>query len=389
MPNTRLTKTTVERISVVGSKESIFWDTELRGFGLRVKPNGIKSFVIQYRNRTTGRSRRKTLGRYGPLMSLHQAREIARGHLADVARGADPVADAHKSRKAPSVADLAERYLEEHARPKKRAGSIKNDCSMLRRHILPKLGRHKVHEVRSRDIWALHTSLRDTPYQANRTLALVSKMFSLAVRWDLRADNPATGIEKFAEEKRTRWLSDAELATLMTALDAHPNHIAADAIRLQLLTGSRIGEVVSATWDQFDFDRGVWIKPSHHTKQKRTEHVPLADATMALLVSIREDRGAKSPYLFPNRSGTNHIKHLKRFWQSVTKAANLEDYRIHDNRHTHASHLVSSGMSLPIVGRLLGHTNPTTTHRYAHLADDPLRQAAEIMGDKIVRQKRG
>lgn len=383
MPHRRLTKTTVDRLRCDSGSDTIYWDTDLPGFGLRMKPSGVKSFVIQYRNRSTGRSRRKTLGKYGPLLSLHQAREMARGLLSDVVRGADPVAEGQRLRQAPVVVDLAHRYLEEHAIPKKRPGSVRNDQSMLSRHILPSLGRLKVHEIRSGDISALHTSLMATPYEANRMLALFSKMMSLAVRWDLRPDNPAIGIEKFPEEKRTRWLSDAELHRLTTALDAHPNQIAADAIRLQLLTGARIGEVLAATWSEFDLDRGVWTKPSHHTKQKRTEHLPLASATVALVQSIKGDRGSISEHLFPNKACTDHIKDLKAFWKSVMRAADIKDYRIHDNRHTHASHLVSSGLSLPIVGRLLGHTNPSTTQRYAHLADDPLRQAAEVMSQKF------
>ncbi len=383
MPHRRLTKAKIDKLRCDSASETIYWDTDLPGFGLRVKPSGIKSFVIQYRNRSTGRSRRKTLGKYGPLLSLHQAREMARGLLSDVVRGADPVAEGQRLRTAPTIADLAQRYLIEHAIPKKRPGSVRNDRSMLSRHILPALGRLKVHEVRSREIAALHTSLKATPYEANRMLALLSKMLSLAVRWDLRPNNPAIGIEKFPEERRTRWLSDAELLRLTTALDAHPNQIAADAIRLQLLTGARIGEVLAATWSEFDLDRGVWTKPSHHTKQKRTEHLPLASATIALIQSIKDDRVSKSNYLFPNRACSDHIRDLKAFWKSVMRTAEIKDYRIHDNRHTHASHLVSSGLSLPIVGRLLGHTNPSTTQRYAHLADDPLRQAAEVMGRKF------
>lgn len=387
MPQRNLTKSMLDRLAPRASTEDIFWDLGLPGFGVRVKASGAKSFVVQYRNRTTGRSRRKTLGQYGPLMSLHQAREIARGLLADVMRGADPVADMQSLRKAPTISDLAGRYLEEYALPKKRPGSVRNDRSMLDRHILPRLGHLRVHEVRHRDVSLLHNGLSDTPYEANRTLALLSKMFALAVRWELRSNNPAVGVQKFPEEKRTRWLNDEELLRLTVALDAHPNRIAADAIRLQLLTGARIGEVLSATWSEFDLDRGVWTKPSHHTKQKRTEHLPLSSATIELLGQARTDRGTGSIFLFPNRTGTDHIKDLKSFWRGVTRCAGLKDYRIHDNRHTHASHLVSSGLSLPIVGRLLGHTNPSTTQRYAHLADDPLRQAAEVFGSKLVRKK--
>lgn len=387
MAERRLTKSNVDKLTAVGGTDFIVWDTELRGFGVRVKPSGAKSYVIQYRTRDSGRSRRKTIGRHGPLMSLPQARLIARSLLGDAARGRDPVGEQRSRREAPTVAALAERYVEEHALPKKRTGSIRNDRGILQKHILPRLGRMKVQDVEPADIQRLHNALRETPYQANRTIALLSKMFNLSVRWGLRSDNPAEGIEKFHEEARHRWLSDIELKRLTAALDNHPDQVAADAIRLQLLTGARIGEVLGSTWIDFDLDRGVWTKSSHHTKQKRTEHVPLSSAATELLKAAKANRGALSAFVFPGRSPEAPRKDLKSFWRSVLAAADISDYRIHDNRHTHASHLVSSGMSLAIVGRLLGHTNPSTTQRYAHLADDPLREASEIMGRKFSGQK--
>lgn len=382
MPIKRLTKTTVDR-TPIPNRDTIYWDEGLPGFGLRVKTTGVKSFVVQYRNRQTGRSKRKTLGRYGPTLSLHEARDLAKALLADVVRGEDPVADSQALRKSPTVAELAEQYLAQHAIPKKRPGSVRNDQSMLDRYVLPRLGRLRAVEVTHGDIQRLHNKMRETPYQANRTLALLSKMFELSIRWGMRPDNPARGVEKYTEEKRDRWLSDEELGRLLSALSEHPNQIAANAVRLQLLTGARIGEVLSARWTDFDLDRGVWTKPSHHTKQKRKEHLPLSGTARSLLVEMNADNSKASAWLFPGRSPDQPYRDLKAFWRSVTKAAGLENYRIHDNRHTHASHLVSSGLSLPIVGRLLGHTNPSTTQRYAHLADDPLREAAEVMAEKV------
>jgi len=382
MPNIRFSKSGLDRVPAP-NRDTIYWDDALPGFGLRVKTSGVKSFVVQYRNRQTGQSKRKTLGRYGPTLSLHAARDMAKKLLSEVVRGEDPVTMARALRQAPTVHQLAEQYMSEHAIPKKRPGSIRNDRSMLDRYILKKMGSLRVRDVTHAHVQKLHNTMRETPYQANRTLALLSKMFELSMRWEMRADNPARGIEKFAEEKRDRWLSGAELKRLLSALSDHPNQIAADAIRLQLLTGARIGEVLKAQWTDFDLDRGVWIKPSHHTKQKRREHLPLSTAACALVAKMQASRADLGPWLIPGRSPDQPYKDLKAFWRSVTKAASLENYRIHDNRHTHASHLVSSGLSLPIVGRLLGHTNPLTTQRYAHLADDPLRQAAEVMSRKM------
>ena len=157
----------------------------------------------------------------------------------------------------------------------------------------------------------------------------------------------------------------------------------ANAVRFQILTGARIGEVLKASWTDIDFDRGVWIKPSHHTKQKRTEHLPLSPQALALLSNLRDQVDADAQFLFPGEAPGKPLQDIKKFWRSVKKVAGIGNYRLHDNRHTHASHLVSSGLSLEIVGRLLGHTNPLTTKRYAHLADDPLRAAAERFGSKI------
>lgn len=382
MPRTKLSKSVVDRLPCAES-DVVYWDSSLAGFGVRVKPNGSKSYVIQYRNRQTGRSRRKTIGKHGPLLSFAKAKEIATGLLSDVLRGKDPVAEAKTLRDAPTVSDLALQYMQEHAVPKKRPKSVANDKSMLNRLILPRLGKRKLAEVGHRDIQALHNSLKATPYQANRVIALLSKMFGLAIKWDWCTDNPAKGIDKYHEEKRHRWLSDEELNRLVQALSNHPNQKAASAIRLQLLTGARIGEVLSAIWADFDLKRGVWIKPSHHTKQKRTEHLPLSGAATELLEELRPTESVTSNYVFPGRSPDKPIVDLKKFWRSIMKAADIEDYRIHDNRHTHASHLVSSGLSLAIVGKLLGHTNPMTTQRYAHLADSPLREAAERMATKM------
>ena len=388
MAKQRLTKSVVDKLKPAEA-DYLLWDAELPGFGVRVKPSGVKSYLVQYRNRKTGVSRRKTIGQHGPLLTFHKAREAARITLAAALQGNDPVAVDRAERSAPTVKHLAKDYLEQHAVPKKRPRSIVNDRSLIERIILPKLGAKKVDAVQGREIHALHVALRATPYQANRLLALLSKMFALAVKWGWRGDNPVKGIERFHEERRERWLSDAELTRLLQALATHPNQRAANAVRFQLLTGARIGEVLSACWSDIDLGRAVWIKPSHHTKQKRTEHLPLSAPAMALLAEMQTQRTSESPYLFPGNAADRPLQGIKKFWRSATAMAGLDDYRLHDNRHTHASHLVSSGLSLEIVGRLLGHTNPLTTKRYAHLADDPLRAAAERFGSKVTALREG
>ena len=383
MPLLKLTKTVAEKI-FSSDHDVVIWDEALPGFGIRVKRTGVRSYLVQYRNRRTGQSKRMTLGRHGPLLTFDQAKKQARAVLADALRGQDPAAERQAERKAPAMNELAQDYLETHAFPKKRATSLRDDRAMLAKTILPRLGSKKVDAITRRDIEALHLSLRKTPYRANRVLALLSKMFSLAVSWEWRAKNPVKGVVRYREDKRDRWLSDIEITRLLAQLDQHPNRKVADAIRLQLLTGARIGEVLSARQDDFDLDRMVWRKPSHQTKQKLTEYVPLSTQAAALLrIRLGSSSPPSSPYLFPSRNPDVPLKRVHKEWAKILRAARITNYRLHDNRHTYASHLVSGGLSLEIVGRLMGHVSPMTTKRYAHLADDPLRQAAARFGNKI------
>lgn len=382
MATRRLTKTAVERIPP-GAGDVFVWDGALPGFGVRVKPSGVRSYVIQYRNRETGASRRATIGRHGPLLSFDEARKRARALLADAMRGADPVAEKTAARKAPTVADLCEDYLTRHAIPNKRPNSVRNDRSMIDRHILPALGRMRVRDVVRRDVEDLRAGLSSTPYQANRVLALLSKMFGLAEAWGWVEGNPARGVSRHQEEKRDRWLTEDELKRLWAALERRGDQPAAGAVKLQILTGARLGEVLTARVRDFDLQRGVWTKPSHQTKQKRTEHVPLSQPAIALLAELTVLRDDPDGWLFPGRVAGRPLSDIKRFWASLIQEADLPDYRRHDNRHTFASHLVSSGLSLEIVGRLLGHTSAETTKRYAHLADDTLRDATESFGRRL------
>lgn len=206
-------------------------------------------------------------------------------------------------------------------------------------------------------------------------------MFNLAIQWGWRLDNPIKGVEKYSEQKRYRWLNDQELQKLWSILKTHTNQSVANVIRLLLLTGSRRSEVLHATWDQFDLEKGIWTKPAHTTKQKRMEHLPLSPQTIELLkrMKVRAD----THFLFPGRTPRASLQDIKKAWHTIRTRAGLEGVRLHDLRHTHASHLVSSGLSLSVVGKLLGHTQASTTQRYAHLADEPLREATTLFGDKL------
>jgi integrase len=234
--------------------------------------------------------------------------------------------------------------------------------------------------VTRRDVEMLHGSLKRTPYQANRVLSLLSTMFALAMEWKMADVNPARGITRYQEDKRERWLSLPELQRLEAALRTYPDQTAADAIRLLIVTGSRESEVLTAEWSQFDLSRGIWTKPSHHTKQKKIEHVPLSGVALSILANLRA-RSLPGPYLFPGANGNRPRCTIRRTWLFCLRQAGLATampkIRIHDLRHTFASHLVSSGQSLHLVGKLLGHTLPSTTARYAHVDDAALRASAD------------
>ena len=323
-----------------------------------------------------------TIGRHG-VLTAEEARKIARQTLGSVSQGKDPAEDRKTRRQAPTMKMLCDDYLERHARPNKRPKSVHDDITMIEGVILPKLGSKKVANVTRRDIETILHGMRETPYKANRVRALLSKMFSLAFAWSWRSDNPVTGIEKFQEQKRERWLQEDELKRLSDVLNAHPNQKCAAIIRLLLLTGARKSEVLNLTWDQIDLKRGVWTKPAHTTKQKRTEHVPLSAEALTVLQEVSEQPWFDAVHVFPGVIAGKPVHCIKKFWSDVRVAAELDPTRIHDLRHTYASHLVSGGISLAIVGRLMGHTQPQTTQRYAHFADDPLREATGMFGKKL------
>ncbi len=366
----RITEKIIRSLKAPHTGSRILYDEEIPGFGVRITANSVISFVLDYR--INERKRRYTIGRY-PELSAAAAREEAIQLRGGLRTGEDPLAEKEHRREAPTIEDLFNDYMERHAKIYLRPNTIRSNESMARNDVLPKIGKIKVADLKRRDVEELHQSLKDSPYQANRVRALLSKMLNLAKHWEWRADNPCEGVPKYREEKRDRWLSTEEIEHLCDALDKHPNQSSANAIRLMLLTGARKGEALTATWAEFNLELGVWTKPSHHTKQKRTEHVPLSAPAVQLLVSMKEK--SDSPYLFPGEVAGKPTQEIKRVWMALCKLAHLKNVRLHDLRHTYASHLVSSGMSLPIVGRLLGHTQPQTTARYAHLADDPLRQA--------------
>lgn len=371
----RLTDKLVRDLPVPATGNRISYDDEVKGWGIRTTASGAKAWVVNYR--VGRRERRITIGAY-PDWSVSAAKDRAKEIKRAVDRGEDPLAERHAERGAKTVSELADRYLAEHG-PRKRARSLAEDKALLRQIVRPHLGRLNVDAVRRTDIVAMHRKVSETaPTRANRALALVSKMMSLAIVWELRTDNPAIGIERNDEHRRDRYLSAAELVRLTEALAAHKDQRSADVIRLLLLTGARRGELITATWAQFDLAAGVWSKPAASTKQKKLHRVPLSAAAVALLNEMRAKTNGQ--WLFAGRGHDAVLKALKTAWPEIRAAAELEDFRIHDLRHSYASILASAGLSLPVIGALLGHTQPSTTARYSHLIDDALRAATEKVG---------
>jgi integrase len=360
------------------SSTYIEFDTVVKGFGVRLTPAGSRSFVISYRTRS-GRQRRYTIGGF-PNWSLSAARKVAKELLQRVGLGEDPVAQRKEDRGGETVGDLAERYIDQHL-PKKRPSSQREDRDLLRLYILPELRTTKVRDVDHNAVDRLHRKItkEGKPTRANAVVRLLSKMLNLSIKWGMRSDNPCKGIEKNDELPRERYLSRKEIERLLTVLSEERDRESVSAILLAMLTGARRGEVVRATWDQFDLEQGVWTKPSAHTKQKRTHRAPLTPRALAMLHAMREEN-PHDRMLFPVRAKIGTVRPA---WERVRKAAGMRDLRFHDLRHSFASLLAGDGVSLLMIGKLLGHTQEKTTARYAHLADQPLRDAVARVGKFI------
>jgi len=391
----RLTEKIVREAKAPATGSRITYDDDVRGFGVRITAKGVRAFVLEYSFR--GHNRRYTIGRHGEEFSVVAARIKARSLRRRLRDGIDIAAEPG----ARTVAELADRYEAEYL-PRKSAHSQNREARMLDNDVLPALGRMAVSEVGFADIYALHRKItraldrkigvgkrrraaEPAPIRANRVLALCSRMFALAVRpWELRADNPCKGIERNPENRRNRYLSGAELMRLGAALATDPSPVAASAVRFLVLTGARAGEVLGATWGQFDLAAGVWTKPAATTKQRREHRVPLSAPARQVLAERRgEAELAGKAFVFPGRNPDQALARLHHVWERLRQAAELEDVRLHDLRHAYASIAVSGGATLPLIGALLGHTQAQTTMRYAHLLDDPLRAATEKAGAVI------
>ena len=372
----RITKRSVDAIKV-GGTDTVYWDGELTGFGLRVRRSGRKSYVVQ--TRIAGKLCWFTIGPHGPL-NPDQARARALEILACAKKGIDP-RDADARREAePSMADLGRRFLEEYVPVHCKPSTREEYRRSVRLFVDPVIGELRVPEVQRKDIAALHHGLRDKPYQANRTLGVLSKMFNLAEVWGWRPDgsNPCRHVKRYKEHKRERFLSPEETERLGQVLreaeEEMPSAVA--AFRLLLLTGCRMSEIRDLRWEYVKND---CIELRDAKTGGRV--VPLGPEARAVLSAIPRDED--NPWVIAGRLPGSHLTDLQRPWRRIRKQAGLEGVRIHDLRHSFASRALALGESLTMIGKLLGHTQVQTTARYAHLARDSIQTAAARITESI------
>ncbi len=393
----KITKRTVDAVKA-GERDSFVWDSEIKGFGLKVTPKGRKVYVLQYR--LHGALRRYTIGTHGSPWTADEARDEALRLLGQVKGGKDPSSAKQAEKDAITVSRLCDLYLNEGCGAKK-ASTVATDKGRIERHIKPLLGRKRVKDVTANDIKKfMHdvasgktaADVKTKPRgrarvsggkgAATRTVGLLGGVFSFAVDGGYRTDNPVRGVKRYADRRNERFLSPKELAMLGEALAAAEaegkNKTAINAIRLLILTGCRKSEVLTLKWDHVNFDTGYLELPESKTGQKR---VPLGAPALELLASLTRIDG--NPYVLPGEKEKHHLVGLPRVWCAVRDKAGLDDVRLHDLRHSFASVGAGAGMGLAVVGKLLGHRDPKTTARYAHIADDPAKAAADRISNSI------
>jgi integrase len=377
----KLTKKIIE-ITLPQDKDLILWDSEVSGFMCKITPAGKKSYFLYYRTQDR-RQRRPKIGDHG-VMTCEQARSIAQRWLLEVSQGKDPSSDKQELRSMPTMKELADQYMREYA-PRKKASSRKEDKRLWDQHILPVLGTLKVSSLDRSDIAKLHHSLQHLPISANRVLSLLSKALNLAELWGYRPNhsNPCLHIKKYTEQKRERFLSQDEILRLMKALEEeareNDNPWPLHAIRFLLLTGCRLNEILTLKWEEVDLENQCLRLRDSKTGKKI---VYLSTAAIELFKAIPQEKG--NTFVICGGKEGAHLVNLQKPWRRIRSKVGLDDVRLHDLRHTFASIAASNGLSLPIIGALLGHKQTQTTARYAHLIGQPLIDASELVGGKIM-----
>lgn len=389
----KLTKSVVDALRFQGAHakaKCVYWDEEVKGFGLRVFSSGRKSFFFAYR--FGGRQRYLTLGDYGPLTPA-QAREMALQRKAEVLRGIDPLATRQQDLRAKTVAELCSAYLERHAKPHNK--SWQKDRDRIERYVLPAFGSWKVKGVARGDVARLHHKIgveRKHPTTANRVLALVSSIWAKAKIWgylEEAASNPARGIERYAEKKRRRFVTRDEMPRLAAAIDAESGIYLKALIWLYLFTGLRKDELRTLRWapdregkrGHVDLEAGEITLPD--TKGGEPLHLPLSSEARLLLEHV--PRFEDNPHVFPGLKDGCPLVNVSKPWKRIKTRAGITDVRLHDLRRTVGSWLAQSGSSLELIGAVLNHADVKTTQIYARFHLDPIANALEAHG-KLLRE---
>lgn len=382
MSKEKLTKRVIDKLEA-RDKDYIIFDSELPGFGIRVMPSGKCFFLIQYRRH--GRTRRVMIGQFGPVTAEIARREAIR-MLGNV-RGndGDPAAVRDRERQSATVKELGDRFLKEHVATRCKPTTQAEYKRAVELFINPFFGNQRARTVSSADVSELHGAHAHIPYQANRTLGVLSKMMNLAETWGIRDKhtNPCEDIARYPEHKRERFLSAKEMKRLGEVLtqfeaDGSESSYAVAAFRLLLLTGCRLREIQTLKWAYVDLDEHQIDLPDSKTGAKT---VHLGEAAVELLKKLPQADG--NPHVIAGKFKDTHLTDLQRPWRRIRKAAGLDNVRIHDLRHTFASGGLLVGESLPMIGKLLGHTQVQTTARYAHLANDPVKAAATRISERL------
>ena len=383
----RITKRAVDAAHA-SEKRRFLWDSDLKGFGLVVQPSGAKSYVVRYYT-PSGRDRRMKLGAHGEL-TPDMARKRAADVLANVRAGHDPLAEHEDQRRAVTFAELVPIYRERHL-SKLKTRTVGEYERLIEREMLPGFGARRLDDLSAGEIAKWHATRR-SPYAANRALAVLRSILELAARWGLRdpaKPNPCAYVERNREQGRERFLSDEELSRFGAALvsvaqDEPRSRLAVAALRLLILTGARRNEVLRLRWENLDREHGIaWLEDS------KTDRRPLrlSEPAWEVLDGLRGDVPRLSGWCFPSyRVANAPISDIRRTFSAVCSVARLDNLRLHDLRHSHASVAAGEGVSLQLIGKLLGHKRATTTERYAHLADDPVRDAAERVQAKLAER---
>jgi len=374
-------KISAETIDRLRPGETVM-DIEEPGFGVR-RQGGARVFFL--RKHARGRRHFLTIGECGTGgLTVTAARTKAKQHVVAIRDGMSPAERRARERGMPIVGELADEWLELHVDAKLKPSTARLYRSTLKSTILPAIAQIRVDQLADDHITKMHHAARKVPYAANRALAIVSKMMAYAERKGLRPknSNPVKAIERYREEKRERFLSHDELARLGSALSdpdimARHSLFALAAVGLLLLTGMRLNEALKLRWTEVDLERGLLQLGDSKTGKKA---IILGEQALRLLTDMpRTD----SLWVFPGGKAGQPLYSLKKAWAAVINLASLEGVRIHDLRHTFASFSAGAGGSLPMIGRLLGHSQAATTLRYAHLAHDPVRQIANRASEAI------